>query len=50
MGIQGRMMKIIRKLIKERWIKVRIGGIISKSRKTDLGVPQGVVLSVTLFW
>ena len=31
------------------WIKVRIGGTISQSRKTDLGVPQGGVLSVTLF-
>ena len=43
------MMRTIRELIKERWIKVRIGGIISQSRKTDLGVPQGGVLSVTLF-
>ena len=49
MGIQGRMMKTIRELIKERWIKVRIGGIISQSRKIDLGDPQGGVLSVTLF-
>ena len=49
MGIQGRMMRTIRELIKERWIKVRIGGIISQSRKTDLGVPQGGVLSVRLF-
>ena len=48
MGIQGRMMRTIRELIKERWIKVRISGIISKSRKTDLGVLQGAVLSVTL--
>ena len=43
------MMRTIRELIKERWIKVRIDGIISKSRKTDLEVPQGGVLRETLF-
>ena len=49
MGIQGRMMKTIKELIKERWIKVRIEGNISHSRKTELGIPQGGVMSVTLF-
>ena len=49
MGIQGRMMEFIRELIGERWIKVRVRGYISQSKQTDLGIPQGEVLSVTLF-
>ena len=49
MGIRSRMMKTIRELIKERWIKMRTNGYISQSRKTELGIPQGGVLSVTVF-
>ena len=49
MGIQGRMLRFIRELIGERWIKVRVGGSVSQSKQTDLGIPQGGVLSVTLF-
>ena len=49
MGVQGRMMDTIRELIKERWIKVRVGGRMSHSERTELGIPQGGVLSVTLF-
>ena len=49
MGIQGRMMKFTRELISERWIKVRVGGSTSQSKQTDLGIPQGGVLSITLF-
>ena len=41
MGIQGRMMEFIRELISERWIKVRMGGSISQSKLTGLGIPQG---------
>ena len=43
------MKELIRELIDERWIKVRVGESISQSRQTDLGIPQGGVLSVTLF-
>ena len=43
MEIQGRMMEFIRELIGERWIKVRVGGYISQSKQTDLGM-----ISVTL--
>ena len=28
---------------------MRVGGAISQSKQTDLGVPQGGVLNVTLF-
>ena len=49
MEISGRTMKTIKELIKERWIKVRANGYISQRRKTELGIPQGGVLSMTLF-
>ena len=49
MGIQGRIVEFIRELISERWIKVRVGGYISQSKQTDLGIPQAGVFSVTLF-
>ena len=49
MGIQRRMLRFIRELISERWIEVRAVGSISQSKQTDMGIPQGGVLSVTLF-
>ena len=48
-GIQGRMLRFIRELIGERWIKVRVGGSVSQNRQTDFGISQGGVLRVTLF-
>ena len=42
-------MEFIRELIGERRIKVRVREAISQSKQTDLGVPQGGVLNVTLF-
>ena len=47
--IKGRMLKFIKELISKRWIKVKMGGTTSQNKQTDLGVPQGGVLSVTLF-
>ena len=49
MGIHGRMLRFIREFIGERWIKVRVGGSVSQRKRTDLGIPQGGVLSVTFF-
>ena len=43
------MVEYIKELIGESWIKVRVGGYISQSKQTNLGIPQGGVLSVTLF-
>ena len=43
------MMEFIRELISERWIKVRVGGSILQSKKTDLEIPQEEKLSVTYF-
>ena len=42
------MLRFIKELIGERWIKVRVGGSVSQSKQTDLRIPQGGVLSVTL--
>ena len=42
-------MEFIRELISERWIKVRVGGYISQSKQTDLGIPQSRVFSDTIF-
>ena len=43
------MLKFIRELIIERWIKVRVGGTTSQSKETDLGIPQERILSVTQY-
>ena len=43
------MVEYIKELIGESWIKVRVGGYISQSKQTNLGIPQGGVFSVTLF-
>ena len=51
MGIQGRILKFNRELIRDRWIKVTVGGKASTSlsKGTYLGITQGKVLSVTLY-
>ena len=49
MGIQGRMMKFIHSFLTDRFIKVRVGNAFSKPFVQEEGVPQGSVLSVTLF-
>ena len=49
MGIQDRMLKTIKKLVKDRLIKVRVGRITSKRRQTDLKVPREGVPNVTSF-
>ena len=49
MRIQEKILELIRELISERWIKMRVGGFFLQNKKTDLGIPQGGVMSVTLF-
>ena len=49
-GTQGRMLDTIKELVKEGWIWVRVGETTSQSRKADLGILQGRVLSATLFF
>ena len=49
MGIQGKMLTFIQSFLKERLIKVRICGTLSDPYPTNIGVPQGGILSVTCF-
>ena len=49
MGIRGRMMKFIHSFLTDRFIKVRVGNTLSQPFMQKEGVPQGSVLSVTLF-
>ena len=49
MGIRGRMMKFIHSFLSDRFIKVRVGNTLSQPFLQEEGVPQGSVLSVTLF-
>ena len=42
------MMGFIRKLISNRWVKVRVGGSTPQNKQTDLGILQGEVLNVII--
>ncbi|MGL4677181.1 MAG: reverse transcriptase domain-containing protein, partial [Brevinema sp.] len=48
-GIQGKMLLFLEDFLKERILKVRIGNVHSSSFVVKTGIPQGSVLSVTLF-
>ena len=49
MGIRGRMASFIKNFLKDRTINVRCGNTTSPSLKQDHGLPQGSVISPTLF-
>lgn len=49
MGIKGKMIRFINSFLSERYIKVRVGNHVSRPFLQEEGVPQGSVLSVTLF-
>ena len=49
MNIRGRMPLFIENFLKDRSFNVRLGSIISDEFEQEMGVPQGSVLSVTLF-
>ena len=49
MGIHGKMLKFIHNYLEDRYIKVKIGKTVSSIERTQVGVPQGGVLSATLF-
>ncbi len=49
MGIRGSMMNFIQSFLTDRFIKVRVGNALSQPFVQEEGVPQGSVLSVTLF-
>lgn len=48
-GIKGNIAKFVNNFIKERYINVRVRGSLSERYMLANGVPQGSVLSVTLF-
>ena len=49
LGIKGKMVRFINSFLSERFIKVRVGNHVSQAFPQEEGVPQGSVLSVTLF-
>lgn len=49
LGIQGNMLKTIESYLSDRTFRVRIGSTLSKPFTQETGVPQGGVLSCTLF-
>jgi ribonuclease HI len=48
-GLRGRMPLFIKNFLSDRIFKVRVGNSFSDLHKQDMGVPQGSILSVTLF-
>ena len=44
-----RSKKTASKFLKDRYFKVRVGSTCSDSHPQEMGVPQGSILSVTLF-
>lgn len=49
MGMCGRMVRFIHSFLTDRFFKVRVGNSLSQPFVQEEGVPQGSVLSVTLF-
>jgi hypothetical protein len=48
-GFRGLLPKFIDEFLKDRTFNVKVGNILSDTFKQETGVPQGSVLSVTLF-
>jgi hypothetical protein len=48
-GFRGRMPHFIDSFLQSREFKVRVGSTLSDSVDQEMGVPQGAILSVTLF-
>ena len=48
-GIRGRLAYLISAFMNERQFSVRVGDTFSNPHKQEMGVPQGSILSVTLF-
>ncbi len=49
MGFRGRVPNFIDSFLQSREFKVRVGSTLSDSVDQEMGVPQGAILSVTLF-
>ena len=48
-GLRGRMTTFIGNFLKDRKFQVKINGTLSSTHDQEMGVPQGSILSVTLF-
>ena len=48
-GLRGRLPGFISKILNERCFRVRVGSCFSDLYDQEMGVPQGAILSVTLF-
>ena len=48
-GLRGRLIIFISNVLQDRYFKVRVGSTFSDSHPQEMGVPQGSILSVTLF-
>jgi len=48
-GIRGGLPDFISKFLNERGFRVRVGSCLSDLFDQEMGVPQGAILSVTLF-
>ena len=49
LGIRGRLATFIENFLADRWIQVRVGSTLSEKFDQAQGVPQGSILSTTLF-
>ena len=49
LGIRGRLASFIENFLADRWIQVRVGSTLSEKFDQAQGVPQGSILSTTLF-
>ena len=49
LGIRGRLATFIESFLADRWIQVRVGSTLSEQFDQAQGVPQGSILSTTLF-
>ena len=49
LGLKGRLPLFIQKFLSDRTFNVRIGNTLSDIFKQALGIPQGSILSPTLF-
>ena len=48
-GLRGRIPQFISKFLENRNFRVRLGSTLSEPYEQEMGVPQGSILSVTLF-
>ena len=49
LGLEGRMPIFIQNFLQDRRFRVRMGEVFFEEKQQEMGVPQGSVLSVTLF-